>query len=72
MMTVPGGKMKKASFPVPVLTRKKEVAITVKNAEAKSMGLNFFLNVVCEKDCKSLVDKFAEGTTWKVVPGFVR
>jgi ubiquitin C len=36
------------------------------------MGLNFYLNVVCEKNCKSLVDKFAEGTTWKVVPGFVR
>ena len=46
--------------------------MTVKQAEAKAMGLDFYLNVVAEKDCKSLVNKFAEGTAWKVLPGFVR
>jgi hypothetical protein len=65
-----GGKTKRARFPL--LTREKNVPMTVKQAEAKAMGLDFYLNVVAEKDCKSLVNKFAEGTAWKVLPGFVR
>ncbi len=46
--------------------------MTVKQAEELSTGLNFFLNVVAEKDYQALNDKFSEGTSWKVVPGFVR
>jgi hypothetical protein len=65
-----GGKTKQARFPL--LTREKNIPMTVKEAEAKAMGLDFYLNVVAEKDCKSLVNKFAEGTAWKVIPGFVR
>jgi hypothetical protein len=65
-----GGKTKQARFPL--LTREKKIPMTVKEAEAKAMGLDFYLNVVAEKDCKSLVNKFAEGTAWKVLPGFVR
>jgi hypothetical protein len=65
-----GGMTRKRRFPV--LSREKEVSVTVKQAERKSEGLNFYLNVVPESGCTSLVDKFAEGTVWKVVPGFVR
>lgn len=51
-----------------------EVAVTVKETEEeeKSTGLYFYLSVVADKACKETVEKFAEGTVWKVVPGFVR
>eukprot|EP00980_Cylindrotheca_fusiformis_P030614 scaffold25098_cov240-Cylindrotheca_fusiformis.AAC.1 len=37
-----------------------------------SRGLLFFLSVAPDASCPALVNKFAEGTGWKVVPGFVR
>lgn len=65
-----GGKIKRSRFPL--FSRKQETPMTVKQAEELSTGLNFFLNVVAEKDYQALNDKFSEGTSWKVVPGFVR
>jgi hypothetical protein len=52
----------------------KEVDVTVKESEAAEnpTGLYFYLSVVPDTACKELVDKFAEGTVWKVTPGFVR
>lgn len=52
----------------------KQVDVSVKESELGETptGLYFYLSVVPDKACKSLVDQFAEGTTWKVVPGFVR
>jgi len=58
----------------PNTLEEKEVNVTVKESESgeKPTGLYFYLSVVPDKACKSLVDQFAEGTIWKVVPGFVR
>ena len=58
----------------PTTNQDKEVQVTVKETETSETdkGLYFNLSVVPDKTCKSLVDKFAEGTVWKVVPGFVR
>ena len=58
----------------PVTQQEKQVAVTVQDTETsdKNQGLYFYLSVVPDKACKPLVDKFAEGTVWKVVPGFVR
>lgn len=54
--------------------QKKQVAVSVQETETsdKNKGLYFYLSVVPDKSCKPLVDEFAEGTAWKVVPGFVR
>jgi hypothetical protein len=59
----------------PETSMEKQVAVTVKQSEAdpdKPTGLYFYLSVVPDVSCKSLVDKFAEGTVWKVSTGFVR
>jgi hypothetical protein len=53
----------------------KQVAVTVDEAEAdsgKNTGLSFYLSVVPDRQCSSLVDKFAEGTVWRASFGFVR
>ena len=51
-----------------------QVPVTVKESEThdKPTGLYFYLSVIADVACQSLVDKFAEGTMWKVTPGFVR
>ena len=56
------------------ISAEKQVPLTVKDSEATEtpMGLYFYLNVVPDKACKELVDKFAEGTVWKAAPGFIR
>ena len=58
----------------PITQQDKEVQVTVKETETSDTdkGLYFYLSVVPDKACKTLVDNFAEGTIWKVVPGFVR
>jgi hypothetical protein len=59
----------------PKTSMEKQVVVTVKESEAhpdKPTGLYFYLSVVPDESCKSLVDKFAEGTVWKVAMGFVR
>jgi hypothetical protein len=59
----------------PETSMTKQVAVTVKQSESetnKPTGLYFYLSVVPDVSCKSLVDKFAEGTVWKVSTGFVR
>jgi hypothetical protein len=58
----------------PITQQDKEVQVTVKETETSDTdkGLYFYLSVVPDKACKSLVDNFAEGAIWKVVPGFVR
>lgn len=58
----------------PITNQDKEVQVMVKEAETSdtNKGLYFYLSVVPDKACTTLVNKFAEGTVWKVVPGFVR
>jgi hypothetical protein len=57
----------------PHTLQQKEVAVTVEDTESadKPTGLYFYLSVVADKACEPLVKKFAEGTVWKVSPGFV-
>lgn len=52
----------------------KHVEISVRESESqvKPVGLYFYLSVMPDNACKALVDHFAEGTAWKVVPCFVR
>jgi hypothetical protein len=58
----------------PVTKTTKEVAVSVDETETDSeqKGLYFYLSVVPDRAASSLVEKFAEGTVWKVTPGFVR
>jgi len=58
----------------PETLREKEVALTVDETETKTKGegLYFYLSVVPDASCKALVEKYSEGTIWKVAPGFVR
>jgi hypothetical protein len=58
----------------PQTSQEERVSVTVEESETDDniTGLYFYLSVVPDAACRSLVDKFAEGTTWKVTPGFVR
>ncbi len=49
-------------------------AVTVRESEDNNShkGLYCYLSVVADRSSPSLVQKFQEGTVWKVVPGFVR
>jgi len=59
-----GGKVKQPRFPL--FSQKQETRMKVKHAAVLPTGFNFFLNVVAEKDRRSLVKKFSEGTPWKL------
>jgi hypothetical protein len=50
------------------------VPLTVEESEQDGIanGLYFSLSVAPDASCPTLVNQFAEGTVWKVAPGFVR
>lgn len=50
----------------------KPVSVRESEQGSEHKGLYFYLSVVADRACQPLVTKFAEGTIWKVVPGFVR
>mmetsp|Transcript_2615 Transcript_2615/g.5622 ORF Transcript_2615/g.5622 Transcript_2615/m.5622 type:complete len:649 (-) Transcript_2615:173-2119(-) len=58
----------------PETSIERSVPVTVQETEKKDepKGLYFYLSVVPDASCGSLVEKFAEGTVWKAAAGFVR